>query len=157
MMRVEWIRRGADPSDVYQSVMKSFFFRAALGQYDISTPNQLLALLKRIAKNKVVDMARSPERRITIVSVAGPDRVGIEPADPTKGPASNIMWKELYQKVRDRFSEAERRVSDLRANGQTWEEVGAELGEKADAVRMRLERALKRIGREMNLEELSDE
>ncbi len=156
IMRVDRIRRGADPSDIYQSVMASFFIRAALGQYDISTSNQLLALLKRIARNKVADLARSPNQRVSVVPVAGLDRAGIEPADPAKDPASQIMWKELFQKVRDRFTEAERRVSDLRMIGHSWEEVGAELGEKPDAVRMRLDRALKRIGREMNLEELSD-
>jgi RNA polymerase sigma factor (sigma-70 family) len=157
MMRVEWIRRGADPSDIYQSVMASFFIRAALGQYEISSPSQLLALLKRIAKNKVADVARSPDRRMSVVSVSGPDRVGIEPVDPEKGPASQIMWKDLFQKVRDRFTDDERRVSDLRMNGGSWQEVGAELGEEADAVRMRLVRALRRICREMNLEELSDD
>jgi DNA-directed RNA polymerase specialized sigma24 family protein len=67
------------------------------------------------------------------------------------------MWKDLLQKIRDRFTDAERRVSDLRMMGYNWERVGAELGERADTVRVRLERALKRIGREMNLEELSDD
>ena len=157
MMRVEWIRRGADPSDIYQSVMASFFIRIALGQYDISTPDQLRALLTRIARNKVTDMTRSPNRRVSVVPVAGPDRAAIEPADPAKGPASQVMWKELFHKVRDRFTEAERRVSDLRMMNHSWEEVGAALGEKADAVRMRLDRALKRIGHEMNIEELSDD
>jgi RNA polymerase sigma factor (sigma-70 family) len=157
IMRVEWMRRGADPSDIYQSVMASFFIRAALGQYDISTPDQMLALLKRIAKNKVADLARSPHRRVSVVPVSGPDRAAIEPTDPARGPASQIIWKELFQKVRARFTDAERRVSDLRMVGHSWDEVGAELGEKADAVRMRLERALRRIGREMNLEELSDD
>jgi RNA polymerase sigma factor (sigma-70 family) len=157
IMRVERIRLAADPSDIYQSVMASFFIRAALGQYDIPSADQLLKLLKRIARNKVADLARSPERRVSVVPIAGPNQVGIEPADPARSPVSQIIWKELFHKVRDRFTDAERRVSDLRMMGHSWEEVGAELGEKADAVRMRLERALKRIGREMNLEELSDE
>ncbi len=116
-----------------------------------------MALLTRMAKNKVADWARSPDRRISGVSVSAPDLSGIEPADPAKGPASQIMWKELHQKVRDRFTDAERRVSDLRSIGHNWEEVGTRLGERADTVRMRLERALKRIGREMNLEDLLDD
>jgi RNA polymerase sigma factor (sigma-70 family) len=157
VMRVESIRRGADPSDIYQSVMASFFIRVSLGQYDISGPDQLKALLTRMAKNKVADLARSPARRISVVPIAAPDRAGIEPADPAKGPASQIMWKELLQKVRDRLTDAERRVSDLRSMGYSWEEVGEKLGERANTVRMRLERAMKRIAREMNLEELLDD
>jgi RNA polymerase sigma factor (sigma-70 family) len=157
VMRVESVRRGADPSDIYQSVMASFFIRVALGQYDISRPDQLKALLTRMAKNKVADLGRSPARRISVVPVSAPDRSGIDPADPAKGPASQIMWKELHQKVRERFTDAERVVSDLRLMGHSWEEVGTKLGERADTVRMRLERALKRIGRELNLEELLDD
>ena len=157
IMRVERIRLAADPSDIYQSVMASFFIRAALGLYDIPSADQLLKLLKRIARNKVADLARSPERRVSVVPISAPEGIGTDPADPAKSPASQIMWMELFHKVRDRFTDAERRVSDLRMMGHSWEEVGVKLGEKADAVRMRLERALKRIGREMNLEELSDE
>jgi len=156
-MRVESIRRAADPSDVYQSVMASFFIRAALGQYDISGPDQLKALLIKIARNKFADLARKPHPRTSVVPVGGRGLSGIDPPDPAKSPASQVMWKDLLQTIRDRFTDAERRVSDLRMMGHNWEEVGAELGERADTVRMRLERALKRIGREMNLEELCDE
>jgi len=157
LMRAEWIRRGADPSDIYQSVMASFFIRAALGQYDISGPDQLKALLMTIAKNKVADLARKPGPRASVVPVGGCGLSGIDPADPAKSPASQVMWKELVQKIRDRFTDAERRVSDLRMMGHSWEEVAAELGERADTVRMRLERALKRISRELNFEELFDD
>jgi RNA polymerase sigma factor (sigma-70 family) len=154
VMRVESIRRGADPSDIYQSVMASFFIRMALGQYDIASPDKLKALLKRMARNKIVDLARSPANRILVVPMSASGLTGIEPADGARGPASQIVWKELHQRIRDRFTDAERRVSDLRSMGHTWEEVGAILGERPDTVRVRLERALKRIGREMNLEEL---
>jgi len=157
LMRIDSVRRGADPSDIYQSVMASFFIRVALGQYDISRPDQLKALLTTIAKHKLADLARSPASRISVVRISAPGLSGVEPADPAKDPASQIMWKELHQKVRDRFTDAERVVSDLRLMGYSWEEVGAKLGERADTVRMRLERGSKRIGREMNLEELPDD
>jgi RNA polymerase sigma factor (sigma-70 family) len=157
LMRISTVRRLADPSDVCQSVMASFFIRAALGQYDISGPEQLIALLKRIARNKVVDLARSPELRIGVVPVIGPGLPGVEPADPAQGPASQIVWKDLLERVRERFTDAERRVSDLRMAGHSWKDVGKELGESPDTVRIRLERALKRIGGELNLEGLSDD
>jgi RNA polymerase sigma factor (sigma-70 family) len=157
VMRVESITRVADPSDVYQSVMASFFIRAALGQYDISGPDQLMALLKRIAKNKVADLARSPGRRTSVVPIAAPGLAGVELADPAKGPASQIMWKDLLEQVRNRFTDDERRVSDLRAQGLKWDEVAAQLGDKADAAKKRLYRAVERIARELNLEGLSDD
>ena len=40
LMRIDRVHFMAEPSDVCQSVMASFFIRTALGQYDISGPNQ---------------------------------------------------------------------------------------------------------------------
>jgi RNA polymerase sigma factor (sigma-70 family) len=157
IMRVESITHVADPSDIYQSVMASFFIRAALGQYDISGPAQLTALLTRIAKNKVADLARRPERRTSVVPVAAPGLAGIELPDPTKGPASHVMWKDLLEEVRKRFTDDERKVSDLRTQGLKWDEVAAQLGDKADTAKKRLYRAVERIARELNLEGLTDD
>ena len=94
LMRIESLRRVADPSDVYQSVMASFFIRAALGQYDITDPGKLMALLKRMAKNKVADLLRSPGQRVSIVPVVAPGLSGVEPAETAEGPASQVMWRE---------------------------------------------------------------
>ncbi len=114
IMRVGSMTRTADPSDIYQSVMASFFIRVALGQYEISGPAQLTRLLHTIARNKVADLGRSPEHRTGVVPVAGPGLSGIELADPAKGPASQVMWKDLLDEVRKRFTDDERKVSDLR-------------------------------------------
>jgi DNA-directed RNA polymerase specialized sigma24 family protein len=157
IMRVESMMRAADPSDIYQSVMASFFIRVALGQFEISRPEQLTALLQKIAKNKVADLARRPEHRAGFVPVAAPGVSGIELADTAKGPASQVMWKDLLDEVRKRFTDEERRVSDLRANGLKWDDVAAQLGEKADAARKRLDRAIERITCELNLERLLDD
>jgi RNA polymerase sigma factor (sigma-70 family) len=157
LMRIETIRFMAEPSDVCQSVMASFFTRVALGQYDLANPEQLAALLKRMARNKVVDFRRSPDRRISFVPVAGPELSGIEPPDPAKGPASQVMWRDLLHEIRERFTDAERRVSELRAEGLGWEDVGKRLGEPADAVRKRLNRALRRVGNELKLAGWSDD
>ena len=59
--------------------------------------------------------------------------------------------------MRERFTDAELRVSDLRMAGSSWEEVGAELDEPPDRVRKRFERAIKRIGSEIQLESLLDD
>ena len=156
-MRVESIMRLADPSDIYQSVMASFFIRAALGQYDVAGPAQLTALLKKIARNKVADLARSPDCRTSVVAVAAPGLPGIELADSAQGPATQVMWKDLLAEVRKRFTDEERKVSDLRTRGLKWDDVAAELGEKTDAARKRLERAIERIACELNLEGLHDD
>src|SRR5215212_4799414 len=47
-----------DSMDICQSVLKSFFVRAAAGQYDLETPEQLLKLLASMARNKLTTQAR---------------------------------------------------------------------------------------------------
>src|SRR5438270_7279038 len=47
------LRRVFDSIDVCQSVLASFFVRAAAGQYDLEEPGQLIALLFRMARHKL--------------------------------------------------------------------------------------------------------
>src|SRR5262249_47115782 len=44
--------------DVCQSVFGSFFVHAALGDYELATPDHLLALLVSMSRKKVIDKAR---------------------------------------------------------------------------------------------------
>ena len=46
-------RRLLDSADICQSVLGSFFFRAAGGQYDLNEPSQLIRLLVVMARNKL--------------------------------------------------------------------------------------------------------
>src|SRR5262245_32578317 len=52
------LRRTCDSMDVCQSVLMSFFVRAASGQYELDTPEQLLRLLTAMARNKLLNQAR---------------------------------------------------------------------------------------------------
>src|SRR5690349_13542952 len=47
-----------DSGDVCQSVLASFFARAAAGQFDLDSPAQLVGLLTRMAQNKLASRAR---------------------------------------------------------------------------------------------------
>src|SRR5215510_13664761 len=47
------LQRVFDSMDVCQSVLASFFVRAAAGQYDLQEPGQLIALLFRMARHKL--------------------------------------------------------------------------------------------------------
>jgi RNA polymerase sigma-70 factor (ECF subfamily) len=49
------LRRLFDSADVCQSVFASFFVRAALGQYEVDHPEQMVRLLQAMARNKVVN------------------------------------------------------------------------------------------------------
>ena len=60
-LRDRRLRRHFDSMDVCQSVLGSFFVRAASGQYDLGRPENLLNLLIRMAQNKVATQARKRE------------------------------------------------------------------------------------------------
>src|SRR5262245_2972611 len=52
------LRRQFDSVDVSQSVFRSFYVRAASGQFDLEEPSNLIALLVRMALNKLSGQAR---------------------------------------------------------------------------------------------------
>ncbi len=81
-IRVEVRRRLSDPRlyrafdsmDICQSVLASFFVRAASGQYDLDRPEQLLRLLVAMTRNKLAFQTRRqhyPRRDIRRVIEGG--------------------------------------------------------------------------------------
>src|SRR5438309_7608145 len=52
-----------DSMDICQSVLLSFFVRAAAGQYDLSQPEHLLKLLVGMTRNKLAFQARKHYRQ----------------------------------------------------------------------------------------------
>ena len=55
------------------------------------------------------------------------------------------MGRELLEAVRNRFTDEERRLADLRAEGRSWVEVAALVGGHPDALRFKLTRGLDRV------------
>src|SRR4249919_1695419 len=71
------LNRLLDSMDICQSVMASFFVRAALGQYELETPDQLLKLLATMTRNKLagqVNAHGAARRDFRRVSAAQGDR-----------------------------------------------------------------------------------
>src|SRR3989442_936942 len=52
------IRRLIDASDICQSVLANFFARAALGEFDLTSPESLAALLATMARRRLLDRKR---------------------------------------------------------------------------------------------------
>jgi RNA polymerase sigma-70 factor (ECF subfamily) len=144
--------RALDPEDVCQSVFASFFVRAAAGQYDLAGPDDLVKLLVGMARNKLAMQARrhrAAKRDGRRRAVPGVEEV--DPADGAASPSRQAAGRELLAEVRRRLGDEERRVADLRAQGQGWAEIAAELGGTPDGRRMQLTRALDRVSRELGL------
>src|SRR2546423_1277058 len=89
-------RKGGGAMDLCQSVLGSFFLRAALGQYDLQTPAQLLKLLGTMARNKVVNHVHQQRaecrdnRRLAGINLADLDAVAPDPS-----PSQPLAIREL--------------------------------------------------------------
>jgi RNA polymerase sigma factor (sigma-70 family) len=145
-----------DSVDICQSVLASFFVRAAAGQYDLEQPKDLQRLLVRMAYNKVASQARRQSARPADqgrVETSNLDVLGTVGTDPSR----QIASRELLAEVRRRLNDEERQLADLRGQGRSWAEVAAELGGMPEARRKQLTRALDRVSQELGLEEECDE
>jgi RNA polymerase sigma-70 factor (ECF subfamily) len=152
------LARVFDSMDVCQSVLASFFVRAAVGEYDLEAPGQLVGLLVKMARNKLASAVRKAtrQRRDHRRQEKGDDALaGVIQEQPT--PSQHVAVQELLQRARGQLSEQELELADLRAQGLKWEEIAERLGGKAQARRMQLARAAQRIARDLGLDDNDDD
>jgi RNA polymerase sigma factor (sigma-70 family) len=148
------VYRFLDDEDICQSVLASFFVRVSLGQYDLQDPAQLRQLLLSMARNKVNHAGRRQhtQRRGGGQNVPeSADDLSLAGGSPT--PSRVAVGRELLEQIRQRLTEEERRVAELRGQGHDWPEIGRLLGGTPDGRRMQLTRALDRVSRELGLED----
>lgn len=155
-LRDQNLRRVLDSMDICQSVMADFFIRAALGQFELNTSDDLLKLLATMARNRLTNHAlkqHAQKRDVSKVESLGDQAL----YDTGPSPSGEFSIRELLQKSREKMSDAERRIAELRCEGRTWGDIASHLGETSDAVRVRLDRAMNRVSRELGLCELNDD
>jgi RNA polymerase sigma factor (sigma-70 family) len=156
------LNRLLDSMDICQSVMASFFVRAALGQYELETPDQLLKLLATMTRNKLAGQvkghaaARRDFRRVTAAQGDRDDEAGsgaerIAGRDPT--PSRDLAARELLDEALRRLSPEEKRILDCREQGGQWADIASELRSSPEAIRKRLARAVDRVAQELGLDE----
>jgi RNA polymerase sigma-70 factor (ECF subfamily) len=142
-----------DSMDICQSVLASFFIRAASGQYELETPGQLLKLFTAMARNKLTSQARKQhaQRRDSRRVAAGVQDEGRFVA-AGESPSVVVSARDLLQEVHRRLSPDERRLLELRNQGYDWSAIASELGGGAETLRRRLSRALDRIAGQLGLD-----
>jgi RNA polymerase sigma-70 factor (ECF subfamily) len=151
----ERLNRAFDSMDVCQSVLASFFVRAATGEYDLEEPQHLVRLLVSMARNKLASKARMEHRQRRDnrrVAAANPDTLD-EIADQQPSPSEILSHRELLERMRASLTDEERNIADLRGQGLAWEQVAERLGGSGQARRMQLTRGIERVGRELGLED----
>ena len=152
-LRQRQLRRYFDSLDICQSVLGSFFVRAASGQYELNSPEQLRKLLVTMARNKLIKQVdrhcadRRDHRRLASEPVQFVDIAA------GASPSRQVAARDLLQQAHQRLSEEERRLAELRSQGMDWAGVARELGGTAGGRRKQLDRALRRVACELGLEE----
>jgi RNA polymerase sigma factor (sigma-70 family) len=143
-----------DSMDVCQSVLRSFFVRAASGQYSLETPEQVLKLLTAMARNKLTSEARRQHslrrdnRRASPIA-EGASRL-VAPGD---SPSAAMVVLDLQQEVRRRLAPDEWQLLELRNQGHDWSAIAAQVGGVAESLRKKLARALDRVAHDLGLDD----
>ncbi len=152
-MRDPRLQRVFDSMDICQSVLADFFARSAKGDFQIDDPAQLVGLLVGMARKKVADRARFHQRRRRDVRVVGELQVEItgHPVDSDR-PSRIIAGRELVEKLWDRLTDDERKLVEMRAQGEDWASIAAALGGTADARRKQLTRVVARAAAGLGLD-----
>jgi RNA polymerase sigma factor (sigma-70 family) len=142
-----------DSVDICQSVLASFFIRAASGQYELETPEQLQKLLAAMAKNKLAFQVRRQyaQRRDQRRDEAAADDQLM--AGNVGTPSRQVSARELLQEVHKRLSPDERQLVELRNDGVEWEEIAVRVEGRPEALRKKLARALDRVAEELGIDE----
>ncbi len=151
------LRRFFDSMDICQSVLASFFIRAAAGQYDLNEPGQLVRLLVGITRKKVAFNARkqlAQRRHHCRVEPIEPRQ--FELADLGPSPSERVAGEELLRAFRARLSEEEQQLATLRAQGCSWDTIAGQLGGTPQARRKQLARAVERVSINLGIDESDD-
>jgi len=147
------LRRLLDETDVLQSVLGRFFLDLGAGRYDFEGPEQMAGLLREMVRAKVADHARywKAARRDYRRNVEpGPDPA-FAPASADPSPSRQVSDADFLAEFERRLTPQERAILALRRQGAGWPEVAATLEGGAEALRKRFERALDRVGRELDV------
>jgi RNA polymerase sigma-70 factor (ECF subfamily) len=150
------LRRVFDSMDICQSVMANFFLRAAVGDFELDEPSQLVRLLVGMARNRLAEHVRYHQRHrrdVRRTGASGPEEWAVPSAGET--PSEVVSRGELLAMFRERLSAEERKVAELRSQGFDWATVARELGGTPEARRKQFARAVDRVGQELGLDSVS--
>jgi RNA polymerase sigma-70 factor (ECF subfamily) len=148
------LRRAFDSMDVCQSVLASFFVRAAAGEYDLEQPQQLRKLLVGMARKKLLFQVRKQRAQCRdarrLEPIARDDCAAIA-TDPS--PSRQCEAQDLLHGFQQRLTPEERQLAELRAQGLEWPDIAAQVGGTPGGRRKQLTRAIDRVAQELGLDE----
>jgi DNA-directed RNA polymerase specialized sigma24 family protein len=145
------LRRFVGESDVYQSVVMRFFSGAIDGNFTIDSAEDLVRLLKGIARTRIAELIRfwhAQRRNISRNTELGESS---QLADNLRSCGVVLETAELAEAAASLLAPADRQILAWRENGWSWQRIAEQLGApSSDAVRKQHERALARIAAQLD-------
>jgi RNA polymerase sigma factor (sigma-70 family) len=149
------LRPYVDSVDLVQSVHRSMMVGLRDGKFDISTPQNLIALALTIVRRKVARQWRKVQRQQRLSGVDSspgdlPDvLVGL--VGKESDPAELASLRERTQRLWSELDPLERRVMELRMEGLSTADVARQLELDPDILRVRISRLRRRL-RDLGIE-----
>jgi RNA polymerase sigma factor (sigma-70 family) len=143
------LRPYLDSLDLVQSVHRSLMLGIQQNRFDISTPEQLVALTTTMVRRKIARQWRHMRRQQRLESgSADPGNVPqllISLTSTEADPAATAQFNDAVQLLWDHLDPAEQQLMKLRLQGYTTDEVAAEMGLTPVGLRVRLTRLRRRL------------
>jgi RNA polymerase sigma factor (sigma-70 family) len=130
------LRRLADTGDIFQSLIKDFVAKGAYAQPSLEYGPSFKQYLLGAVRNKIRAHLRK-ERRNSGSLDGHPEPLSRE-AEPT----DEVEQRDLLDAVRNRLSNEDRSLFELRRQCFTWPEITEMVGGQPDSLRMRLRRSV---------------
>ena len=139
------LARRVDPEDVVQSAYRSFFAAAQQDRYVLQRAGDLWRLLAAIALNKLqkqVERQTAARRDIHREQPPAPDdsTPPAEPAAPDPSAEEQAAVVEQLELVMQRAAPPQRRILEMRLQGQTIEQIATAVQRSERTVRRLLEK-----------------
>jgi DNA-directed RNA polymerase specialized sigma24 family protein len=146
----------SDETDVCQTVLWKWLICLRAGRYQaVQTHEHLEKVLYRMARNQVHDLGRKERhaRRnhpAVVILPLGHEEQSL--ADSGSTPSQHAAREELERQFLGRLSKETRHIHARRAQGWTWAQIAAEVGGFPGTLRVRFDREIERVLREMGLD-----
>jgi RNA polymerase sigma-70 factor (ECF subfamily) len=139
------LRPYLDSVDLVQSVHRSLMVGLRDDRFDLSTPDNLVALAMTMVRRKVARHWRRLRRQRRLDGGDDLPSLLTSLSSPQPDPARAAQFADAVRHLCASLDESERRMLELRLQGYSTAEIAAEMGVSDAAVRVRLTRLRQRL------------
>jgi RNA polymerase sigma-70 factor (ECF subfamily) len=151
------LRCHVDSADLVQSVHHSLVLGLRQNKFELSSPQQLLALTLTMVRRKVARHWRRAQRQRRLGADAADTPPGADLltalSSPGADPAAEAQYHDALDHVCRHLDERDRALIELRLQGYSTAEAARHLGVDGDVLRVRLSRLRRRLRQSNALKE----